>query len=94
MAELTDKEKQAIERCEYACKKLKENNIPFEIKKREIGHINLLYNNKPIMSFWARTGRFIFLKNPRGPIVTQDDRGLKNCIEAYLECVRLEQSES
>lgn len=90
--ELTEKEKQAIKRCEYACTKLEENNIPYEIKKKEIGHINLLYDNKPVMSFWARTGKFIFLRcsSSKITVVTENDRGIKNCIAAYEKFVRLE----
>lgn len=97
--ELSGKEKQAIERCEYACELLRKNNIPHVVKKKEIGHINLLaYVNgktelKAVMSFWARTGKFIFLRSPKSKItiVTEKDRGINNCIEAYKEFVRLEQ---
>ncbi len=94
--ELTVNEKEAIKRCEYACELLRKNNIPHVVKKKEIGHINLLaYVNektslKPVMSFWARTGRFIFLRSPKGTIVTEEDRGINNCIEAYKEFIRLE----
>lgn len=96
--ELSGKEKQAIERCEYACELLRKNNIPHVVKKKEIGHINLLaYVNgktelKAVMSFWARTGKFIFLRCPSNKITVaiEDDRGIKNCIDAYKEFVRLE----
>ncbi len=88
-----DKEKQAIERCEYASNLLNNNNIIHEIKKKEIGHINIYYDNKPIMSFWARTGKFIFLRIPKGKIKTKDDRGIQNCIDAYKQYVKLEQEQ-
>lgn len=96
--ELSENEKEAIKRCEYACELLRKNNIPHVVKKKEIGHINLLaYVNgkielKAVMSFWARTGKFIFLRCPssKTTIVTENDRGIKNCIAAYKEFVRLE----
>lgn len=87
---MSDKEKQAIERCNYASQLLTESNIKHEIKKKEIGHINIYYNEIPIMSFWARTGKFIFLRVPKGKIKTNDDRGIKNCIDAYNQFVKLE----
>lgn len=98
MKELTENEKEAITRCEYACELLRQNNIPHVVKKKEIGHINLLaYVNgktelKAVMSFWARTGKFIFLRCPSSKITiaTENDRGIKNCIAAYEEFVRLE----
>ena len=77
------------ERCEYASKLLKEINVPYEIKNPDIGHINLLYNNKCVMSFWARTGRFIYTVNPKGlenakTLDADLDRGIKKCIKCYL----------
>ena len=88
---MTDKEKQAIERCDYACKLLDENNIQYEVKKKEIGHINLLYKDIPIMSFWSRTGKFIYLRVPKKTIITKDDRGIKNCIQAYKMFIKSEE---
>lgn len=98
MREPTENEKEAIKRCEYACELLRKNNIPRVVKKKEIGHINLLaYVNgktelKAVMSFWARTGKFIFLRSPKAKItiVTESDRGINNCIKAYKEFIRLE----
>lgn len=87
---LSGKEKEAVKRCKYASQLLKENNIPHAIKKEEIGHINLLFMGKAVMSFWARTGKFIFLITPKGPIITQTDRGIKSCIESYNQFVKLE----
>lgn len=96
--ELSENEKEAIKRCEHACELLRKNNIPHVVKKKEIGHINLLaYVNgktelKAVMSFWARTGKFIFLRSPKTKItiVTEKDRGINNCIKAYKEFIRLE----
>ncbi len=90
---MSEKEQESVSRCEYASRLLNDKNIEHEIKKKEIGHINLLYNGKPVMSFWARTGKFIFLKIPRGPIITQDDRGIRNCIQAYMQYIELEKKE-
>ncbi|MBR4260639.1 MAG: hypothetical protein IKQ33_01630 [Clostridia bacterium] len=91
MNELSEKEKEAVRRCEYACNKFRENHIPHVVKKQEIGHINLLANVDgkllAVMSFWARTGKFIFLRIPKNKIVitSDNDRGLNNCIDAYLK---------
>lgn len=99
MRELSENEKEAIRRCDYACELLRKNNIHHEVKKKEIGHINLLAyvpgktKLQPIMSFWARTGKFIFLRAPKGPVVTQSDRGINSCIETYKEFIRLENEE-
>lgn len=86
MKQLSINEQEAVRRCEYASKLLTEANIPFEIKKKEIGHINLLYMGKVVMSFWARTGKFVFTKLPRDNFnwkSAQEDRGIKNCIKYY-----------
>ena len=88
---MNEKEKEAVDRCNYASKLLTDNNIIHEIKKAEIGHINLYYNNEPIMSFWAKTGRFVFLRVPKGKVKIKDDRGIKNCIDAFNQYVKLEQ---
>lgn len=83
---------EARKRCEYASNLLKEANIPHEIKNRDIGHINLFNNAKCVMSFWSRTGRFIFTMNVKELEKTcrldldldpEIDRGIKNCIETY-----------
>ncbi len=99
MRELTENEKEAIKRCDYACELLRKNNIPHEVKKKEIGHINLLgyvrgkTTLKPIMSFWARTGKYIFLRTPDGLIKNGDDRGINNCILSYKDFIKLENEE-
>lgn len=98
MKELTDNEKEAIRRFEYASQLLSEANIPHEIKKKEIGHINLLGyvkdegKIKPIISFWARTGKYIFLRTPKESIEVGDCRGIKNCIETYKRFIEMEQN--
>lgn len=84
---MTEKEKEAIKRCRYACDLLASSNIKYQVKKESIGHINLFYKDKCIMSFWARTGKFIFNVCPPEPIITIDDRGIKNCIDAYWQLV-------
>lgn len=85
---MTDNEKTACDRCTYACELLDKENIPYEVKKKEIGHINLLFEGKVVMSFWARTGRFIYTVNPNNynvqPLDSDLDRGIKNCIKAYI----------
>lgn len=97
--ELSDNEKEAVRRCHYACELLRKNNIPHLVKKKEIGHINLLgyvkgkTELKPIMSFWARTGKYIFLKSPRELIKNGDDRGIHNCILSYKDFIELENEE-
>lgn len=82
---MTENELEACRRCEYASQLLTEHNIPHEIKKKEIGHINLLDNKKVVMSFWARTGKFIFVRLPQKENINSidDDRGIKKCIETY-----------
>ncbi|MBO5138702.1 MAG: hypothetical protein J6B89_03570 [Bacilli bacterium] len=99
MRELTENEKEAIRRCEYACELLRKQNIPHEVKKKEIGHINLLGYIKdkttlqPIMSFWARTGKYVFLRIPKGQIKNGDERGINNCILSYKDFIMLENYE-
>lgn len=94
--ELTENEKEAVRRCDYACELLRKENIPHEVKKKQIGHINLFaYVNgkttlKAVMSFWARTGKYVFLRQPRKIIDYKDERGLQNCIKAYKEFIKLE----
>ena len=96
---LSENEKQSIERCEYACEILRKENIPHKVCKKTIGHINLLgyvqgkKNLKPIMCFWARTGRYIFLIHPKKLISNGDNRGLQNCILSYKDFIRLENEE-
>ncbi len=86
--ELTENEKEAIRRCDYASQLLTNEKIPHVIKKKEIGHINLLdpISGKVVMSFWARTGKFIFTKIPTENFKwkeAQEERGIKNCIKYY-----------
>lgn len=82
---MSEKELEACKRCEYASELLKKENIPHEIKKREIGHINLLNSKgRVVMSFWARTGKFIFTQSPTKENTNNfNDRGIKNCINLY-----------
>ena len=97
--ELSENEKESIKRCEYACELLRKQNIPHKICKKTIGHINLLgyiqgqKKLKPIMSFWARTGKYVFLVEPKGLIKNIDDRGVSNCILAYQKFIELENEE-
>lgn len=82
-------------RCEYASKLLKENNVPHVIKNADIGHINILgkldkndLHMKTVMSFWARTGKMIFTTNVEWlekNKITNDDlnRGVQNLISTY-----------
>jgi len=84
---MTDNEQEAVKRCDYASELLNKENIEHQIKKKEIGHINLLYKGKCVMSFWARTGKFIFTITPKEIIETLDDRGIKNCIVAYKKLI-------
>lgn len=99
MRELTENEKEAIKRCEYACELLRKQNIPHKVCKKTIGHINLLgyiqgkKTLKPIMSFWARTGKYIFLRTPKKVIEHGDNRGIQNCILSYQDFIRLENEE-
>lgn len=92
-------EQLAIERCEHACEILRKENIPHKVCNKNIGHINLLgylpgkKELKPIMSFWARTGRYIFLTYPKKPIRNGDNRGLQNCILSYKDFIRIENEE-
>ena len=98
--ELTENEKEAIRRCDYACELLRKNNIPHEVKKKEIGHINLYgYINgktkiQPIMSFWARTGKYIFLRTPKENIGLIDERGINNCISDYNKFITMEREQN
>lgn len=84
---MTDKEKEAVKRCKYASDLLNNADIKHQVKKESIGHINLFYQDRCIMSFWARTGKFIFNICPLEPIITDDDRGIRNCIDAYYQLV-------
>lgn len=94
--ELSENEKQSIEMCEYACERLRKENIPHKVCKKTIGHINLLgyvqgkTKLKTIMSYWARTGKYVFLIKPKGLIKNGDNRGLNNCILSYKDFIRLE----
>lgn len=98
-SELSENEKESIKKCEYACELLRKQNIPHKICKKTIGHINLLgyiqgkKTLKPIMSFWARTGKYIFLVEPKGLIKNGDDRVIHNCILSYSDFIRLENEE-
>lgn len=88
--ELTNNELESVRRCEYASKLLDDNKIPHVIKKKEIGHINLLHpiTGKVVMSFWARTGKIIFVKMPRGNFNWknyEEDRGIKTCIKLWKQ---------
>lgn len=80
-----DKTEEARTRCEYASNLLREANIPHTIKNADIGHINLFYMGKTVMSFWARTGRYIYTVNTKNNVdIDADfDRGIKNCIKTY-----------
>lgn len=99
MKELTENEKEAIRRCKYACELLRKQNIPHEVKKKEIGHINLLgyvrgkTTLQSIMSFWSRTGKYVYLRTPDGLIKNGDDREIHNCILSYKDFIRLENEE-
>ena len=78
----------ARERCTYASNLLTKAGIEHVVKNPDIGHINLMFNNKVVMSFWARTGRFIYTINPneyeRSFVIDPEfDRGIKKCIEVY-----------
>lgn len=80
------KEQEAIKRTQYACQLLDNEQISYEIKKIEIGHINLYYEGKVVMSFWARTGRFIFTIQPtkiKYELDADFDRGIKKLIQTY-----------
>ena len=78
---------EARKRCEYASKLLEKENISYVIKNKDIGQINLYYNQKVVMSFWARTGRYIFnVKNERTENIDINpdfDRGILKCIKIY-----------
>ncbi len=92
---MLEKEKIACERCDYASELLTKEKIPYVIKKREIGHINLLFEGKVVMSFWARTGKFIYTVNPSNyqnakQLDDDLDRGIKNCIKIYKNTFRKE----
>ena len=45
------------------------------------------------MSFWARTGKYVFLRTPRELINNGDDRGINNCILSYKDFIKMEQEE-
>lgn len=88
-----EKIEEARNRCDYACKLLTEEEIPYQVKNQDIGHINLLFENKVVMSFWARTGRFIYTVNPNNYKNSIDldpdfDRGIRNCIKTYNKTFR------
>ena len=89
---MSDNERIACDRCTHACELLAKENIPYEVKKKEIGHINLLFKGKVVMSFWARTGKFIYTVNHNNyniqPLDSDLDRGIKNCIKAYKSTFR------
>ena len=70
----------ARERCTYASSLLTKAGIEHVVKNP--------FNNKVVMSFWARTGRFIYTINPneyeRSFVIDPEfDRGIKKCIEVY-----------
>ncbi len=84
---MSDREKETTSRCLYASQLFTKEGIEHQIKKESIGHINLSYKGKCVMSFWARTGRFIFNICPPEPIITSSDRGIKSCMVAYWQLV-------
>ncbi len=92
-------EKETAKRCDYACELLRKQNIPHEVKNRGIGHINLYgyirgkTTLQPIMSFWAGTGKYVFLRIPKGQIKNGDERGINNCILSYKDFIMLENYE-
>ena len=45
---MSDNERIACDRCTHACELLAKENIPYEVKKKEIGHINLLFAGKVV----------------------------------------------
>ena len=76
---------EAKSRCEYASKLLTENNIPHAVKNSDIGHINIFYWGKCVMSFWARTGKIIFtcsIEDIKYPL-DEEDRGINTLIKVY-----------
>lgn len=81
---------EARSKCEYAGKLLTEAKIPYQIKNADIGHINIYYRSKPVISFWARTGKTLFTMNTewfeKNKITNNDlDRGIKNLIFLYKQ---------
>lgn len=96
---MTEREEGTGKRCDYACELLRKQNIPHEVKNRGIGHINLYgyiqgkTTLQPIMSFWAGTGKYVYLRHPKNQIKNGDDRGINNCILSYKDFIRLENEE-
>lgn len=75
---MNDRQIATIERTNYACKLLNSENIPYEVKKIEIGHINIYKNDKVVMSYWAYTGKCYI------PSLNYKERtGIKNAIKKY-----------
>ncbi len=66
-------------RLEYAKKQFELNNIPYKLCNASIGHFNLYFNNKVIMSFWSYTGKI------KGE---EDLRGIKACIRLYKKRIK------
>lgn len=75
---MTEREEKTIKRLEYACQMLDNENIKYEIKKKEIGHINLYQDKKVVMSFWAYTGKCYVMSYEYS-----DNIGIKNTIKLY-----------
>lgn len=73
-----NKEEMTIERTKYACKLLENENIPYEIKKIEIGHLNIYKGKKVVMSFWAYTGKCYIPS-----LEYSENIGIKNAIKMY-----------
>lgn len=66
-------------RLEYAKKQFELNNIPYKLCNESIGHFNLYFNNKVIMSFWSYTGKIKGEENLRG---------INACIRIYKRKIK------
>lgn len=73
------REKEFEKRLEYAIKQFEENNIPYKLCNKNIGHFNLYHNGKVIISFWSYTGKIQGEENRRG---------IRSCIKLYKNKVK------
>lgn len=66
-------------RLEYAINQFEHHSIPYKLCNKDIGHFNLFYKDKVIISFWSYTGKILGQENRRG---------IRSCINFYNKKVK------
>lgn len=80
------RESQFDKRLQYAINQFEQHQIPYKLCNKDIGHFNLYYKGKVIISFWSYTGKI------RGQ---ENRRGISSCINFYKKKIKeLEEKEN